>query len=122
MKLPKNRYFPFFLIFLAALVFYLPVFLKPNILLERENDLQGFFWPIIYFVKTQIITNHVLPFWNNVFFGGTPLLPDPQSPLFYIPDVIFLILPIGIGFITSFFIHSVVAGVGTYLASKNGFG
>jgi len=122
MNLVKNKYFPFFIIFLAASIFYLPIFLKPNILLERENDLQGFFWPIIYFVKNQILTNHQLPFWNNVFFGGTPLLPDPQSPLFYIPNIIFLILPIGIGFITSFFLHSLFGGIGTYLASKDGFG
>ena len=122
MNLVKNKYFPFFIIFLAALIFYLPIFLKPNILLERENDLQGFFWPIIYFVKNQILTNHQLPFWNNVFFGGTPLLPDPQSPLFYIPNVIFLFLPIGIGFITSIFLHLVFGGIGIYFASKNGFG
>jgi len=117
----KNKYFPFFAIFLAVLFFYLPIFLKPNILLNRGNDLQEFFWPIIHFVKNQIITNRQLPFWNNVFFGGTPLLPDPQSPLFYLPNVIFLIFPIGIGFIASFFLHSIIAGVGTYFASKNGF-
>lgn len=121
MNLAKNKYFPFFAIFLAVLFFYLPIFLKPNILLNRGNDLQEFFWPIIHFVKNQIITNRQLPFWNNVFFGGTPLLPDPQSPLFYLPNVIFLIFPIGIGFIASFFLHSIIAGVGTYFASKNGF-
>jgi len=122
MNLAKNKYFPFLVIFLTVLFFYLPIFLKPNILLERENDLQGFFWPIIYFVKNQILTNHELPLWNNVFFGGTPLLPDPQSPLFYFPNIIFLILPIGIGFIASFFLHSVLAGVGMYITSKDGFG
>ncbi|PJA42828.1 hypothetical protein CO176_01325, partial [Candidatus Woesebacteria bacterium CG_4_9_14_3_um_filter_39_10] len=119
MNLAKNKYFPFLVIFLTVLFFYLPIFLKPNILLERENDLQGFFWPIIYFVKNQILTNHELPLWNNVFFGGTPLLPDPQSPLFYFPNIIFLILPIGIGFIASFFLHSVLAGVGMYITSKD---
>lgn len=117
-----KKYVPYLIILFAAVIFYLPVFLKPNILLERENDLQGFFWPIIYFVKNQIITNHQIPLWNNVFFGGTPLLPDPQSPLFYLPNLIFLFLPIGLGFITSFFIHSLLGGIGIYLASKNGFG
>lgn len=116
-----KKYVPYLIILFAVVIFYLPVFLKPNILLERENDLQGFFWPIIYFVKNQIITNHQIPLWNNVFFGGTPLLPDPQSPLFYLPNLIFLFLPIGLGFITSFFLHSIIAGTGTYLTSKNGF-
>lgn len=117
----KKKILPYLIIILAVFIFYLPIFLKPNILLNRGNDLQEFFWPIIYFVKNQIITNHQLPFWNNVFFGGTPLLPDPQSPLFYLPNIIFLILPVGIGFITSFFLHSVLAGIGMYFASKDGF-
>ena len=118
----KNKYFPFFIIFIATLIFYLPIFINPKLFLNRNNDLQEFFWPLIYFVKNQIITNHQLPFWNNVFFGGTPLLPDPQSPLFYIPNVIFLILPIGAGFIVSSLFHSILAGIGTYFASKDGFG
>lgn len=113
---------PIVIIFFVVLFYYLPIFLKPNTLLNRGNDLQEFFWPIIYFVKNQILTNHQLPFWNNVFFGGTPLLPDPQSPLFYLPNVIFLILPIGTAFITSFFLHSVLAGIGMYTTSKDGFG
>lgn len=122
MNIAKNKYFPFFVIFFATLIFYLPIFINPKLFLGRNNDLQEFFYPIFYFVKNQILTNHQVPFWNNVFFGGTPLLPDPQSPLFYIPNVIFLALPIRLGFIVSSFLHSVFAGIGTYLTSKDGFG
>ena len=121
MKLSKNKYFPFLVIFITCLVFYFPIFINTKLFVDRNNDLQEFFWPIIHFVKNQILTNHELPFWNNIFFGGTPLLPDPQSPLFYIPNLIFLFLPIGIGFIASFFLHSVLAGIGMYAAAKDGF-
>lgn len=122
MELTKNKYFPFFIIFLATVFFYLPIFINPKLFLDRNNDLQEFFYPIIHFVKNQILINHQVPFWNNVFFGGTPLLPDPQSPLFYIPNVIFLLLPIGLGFIISSFLHSIFAGIGVYLTSRDGFG
>lgn len=91
-------------------------------LLSRGNDLQEQFWPIFYFVKQQILENGTLPLWNNLFFSGTPLLPDPQSPLFYPPNTIFLLLPLGIGFIVSFLLHIILGGVGAYFAAKNGFG
>lgn len=108
---------------IAAITFliYLPIFIKPEIILNRENDLQEFFWPIFYFVKQQIIENHTLPLWNNLFLSGTPLLPDPQAPIFYLPNIIFLLLPMGTGFIASFFLHSLIGGIGAYLAARHGF-
>ncbi|MFH1826939.1 MAG: hypothetical protein ABH812_00695, partial [bacterium] len=108
-------------ILLATVVVYLPIFIKPEILLERGNDLTEFFWPIIYFIKNQILTNHELPLWNNQILGGTPLLPDPQSQLFYLPNIIFLFLPIDQGFIVSMFLHTFFAGIGTYLCARKGF-
>ncbi len=118
MKLLKNRYFPFFVIFLATLVFYSPILINPRLFVDRNNDLQEFFWPIYYFVKEQIIKNHQIPFWNNMILSGTPLLPDPQAPFFYIPNIIFLLLPINLGFISSAFIHTFFGGIGTYLAGR----
>ncbi|MFC1624884.1 hypothetical protein ACFL15_00750 [Patescibacteria group bacterium] len=108
-------------ILLVTVLLFLPIFVKPEILLERGNDLEEFFWPIIYFIKKQILTNHELPLWNNQILGGTPLLPDPQSQLFYLPNLIFLMLPIDLGFIVSLFLHIFLAGIGMYLCAKNGF-
>src|SRR3989344_453011 len=116
-------YRPIFLvILLLTIIFYLPIFLNPNLVLDRGNDLQEFFWPIFYFTKQQILNNHTLPLWNNLFLSGAPLLPDPQSPLFYLPNIIFLILPINQAFIASFMLHSYFGGLGAYLAAKKGFG
>lgn len=106
-------------IFFITLLLYIPILIKPSILLERGNDLEEFFWPIFYFVKEQTLQNHTFPLWNNLFLSGTPLLPDPQSPLFYLPNVIFLLLPLDLGFILSFFGHTLLGGIGIYLlASK----
>lgn len=96
----------------------MPIFIKPSLFIDRNNDLQEFFWPIYSFVKDQIINNHQIPLWNNLILSGTPLLPDPQAPFFYIPNIIFLFLPLNLGFIASIFIHTFLGGIGMYLAGK----
>ena len=117
-----DKFLPFLAICSATLLLYAPIISRPNLLVERGNDLGEFFWPVFYFVKQQILENHTLPLWNNLFLSGTPLLPDPQSPLFYPPNIIFLILPIDSAFIASFMLHSFFAGIGAYLAARKGFG
>src|SRR5258708_27228330 len=106
---------------LFAAIIYLPVILNPGILFNRANDLVEFFWPIYYFTRNQILLNHQLPLWNTLFFSGTPLLPDPQSPLFYIPNIVFLLFKnIDVGFFLLFFIHSIWGGIGAYFLAKRG--
>lgn len=116
-----NKNLKFLLLFITTIIFYLPIILNPQILLERHNDLQEFFWPIFAYTKQHLLLNHELPLWNNMFLSGVPLLPDPQSFLFYLPNLIFLALPIGTAFITSFIIHTLIGGIGSYLCAKKAF-
>lgn len=116
-----KKILPFILIFFGVLIFYSPILINPKLILERENDLQEFFWPIFYFVKNQIITNHQIPLWNNLILSGTPLLPDPQAPIFYPLNIFALIMPLNLFFIFSFIFHSLIGGVGMYLCSSKGF-
>lgn len=111
----------FLLFTLATLIFYLPILSNPQSILQRGNDLQEFYWPVIYYVKQQILENHTFPLWNTMFFSGSPLVSDPQSPLFYLPNLVFLILPMGTAFIVSFLLHTFFAGIGAYLAARYGF-
>lgn len=91
-------------------------------MVARGNDLTNFFWPILYFVKNSILTYHQIPLWNNLFFSGTPLLPDPQAPIFYIPNIVFLIFKnIDTGFLVSIYFHIFAAGIGMYLLALKGF-
>ncbi|HWA52002.1 MAG TPA: hypothetical protein VG895_03050 [Patescibacteria group bacterium] len=77
---------------------------------------------MFYFTKETLIKYHQLPFWNNLFFSGTPLLPDPQAPIFYLPNIIFLFFRnIDAGFMVSVFIHIFFSGIGMYLLSLLGF-
>lgn len=117
-----KKFLPIFAILIFTTIFYLPILIHPSILTSRGNDLTEFFWPIFYFVRENLFNNHQLPFWNNLFFSGTPLLPDPQSPIFYLPNIIFLFFKnIDLGFVISIFIHIFLAGVGMYYLSNKGF-
>lgn len=117
-----KKYSPIFLIFIFVCFFYLPIFREPSLLTNRGNDLTEFFWPIMYFVRQNLLTNHQLPFWNNLFFSGTPLLPDPQAPIFYLPNIIFLFFKnIDLGFVLSIFLHIFAAGIGMFYLSRRSF-
>lgn len=106
---------------LTSLVLYLPVFLRPEIFLNRNNDLQEFFWPIFHYTKFHMLNDQGLPLWLNLIFSGAPLLPDPQSFLFYLPNIIFYILPIPTAFLVSLFLHTFWGSLGVYWVSKHGF-
>lgn len=111
----------FLALFFVFLLFF-PILSRPQILLARGNDLENFFWPILYFTKERLLIDKELPLWNTLWFSGTPLLPDPQSLIFYLPNAIFLLFPIDAGIIISAFIHSFMGGFGAYLVAKRGLG
>src|SRR5579859_4223436 len=123
-KLPLNflKFMIIIILLLFSALFYLPIIINSNILVNRGNDLTNFFYPIFYFVRDSIFKFHQLPFWNNLFFSGTPLLPDPQAPIFYLPNLIFLFFKnIDTGFTISIFLHIFIGGVGMYYLAKKGF-
>ncbi|QQG43462.1 MAG: hypothetical protein HYW45_00390 [Candidatus Daviesbacteria bacterium] len=117
----KNRILVLSFLSILVLLLFLPFILNPQLLLNRNNDLQEVFGPIFLFIKQQVITNHQFPFWNSPWFAGQPLLPDPQFSFFYPPNLLFLILPIGTAFIVTFFFHLLMGGVGIFLISSNIF-
>lgn len=119
LKFFYNKIFLFILV--LTILFYLPILLNPSLLLFRDNDLLQFFWPIFYYTKQHLFSDYTLPLWNNMFLSGVPFLSDPQSFLFYLPNIIFLIFPIGTAFIISFMLHTLIGGIGTYLCAKYGF-
>lgn len=116
-----KRIVRFWPLILAPLLLYTPLFVNPSLFLNRGNDLQEFFWPAMYFVKNQIIQNHTLPLWNPMYLSGYPLIADPQAPLFYLPNIIILILPIDTGIILSILLHTIFASIFFYILASKGF-
>lgn len=120
-KIVKYRLSPLYFIILFVAFYLLPIFLNQKLLLGRSNDLTEFFLPLLQYTKNNLLNFHLLPLWNTMYLSGTPLLGNPQSPYFYLPNIIFLILPIEAGFIISIFGHLVFAGSGFYLLSRKIF-
>lgn len=116
-----RRILRFWPVVVVTLLLYLPLISNPALFLDRGNDLQEFFWPALYFVKEQILQNHALPLWNPMYLSGYPLIADPQSPLFYLPNIIIWLLPINTGIILSIILHTVAAAGLFYLLSNKAF-
>jgi hypothetical protein len=56
------------------------------------------------------------PFWNPYSFGGQPLWAAGQSGPFYLPNALFVFLPVTIAIKTSYLFHELLAAVGMYWA------
>lgn len=108
-------------LFLMTIILLLPILINPNLLISRNNDLSEFFIPYLYFVKVNLLKYHSLPLWNNSILSGTPLLPDPQAPIFYLPNITFLFMPIEKGYLFFFFLHIFLSGTFMYLLCRQGF-
>ena len=108
-------------LFCFTFFLYWPVIRQPEILLGRHNDLEEQFWPMVDFTKNSLLKFKELPLWNNQILSGTPLLPDPQAPMHYLPNFIFLVMQINHAYLVSFFLHTFLAGVFFYLLLRQGF-
>lgn len=109
---------PILLLLAFTLIAYLPVFLNPSLLLGRNNDLTEFFWPLLYYSKQSILIHHQIPLWNTLWLSGTPLASNPQAPIFYLPHILYLILPIDFGIFLFSFTHILLGGIGVYYLSQ----
>lgn len=107
-------------LFLIVILFFLPVVIKPQNLLARNNDLTEFRNNYIFF-RQQILDNHHLPLWQNRILSGSPFLGDPQNPLLYLPNYALLFLPINVFLFLFFLFHFSIALISMfYLAKKLG--
>jgi hypothetical protein len=103
----------------VSILYWIPIIIHPSLFLVRNNDLEQFFWPMLYFIKNSIINLHHIPLWNPIFFSGTPLFPDPQSGILYPLNIILLLTPLDTGIILMGIVHTCLAGINAYLLGKN---
>ena len=78
------------------------------------SDLTITHWPNIEFAVNSFRANGRLPLWRPTIMSGTPFAANPLSGLHYFPHVIFLILPLAIGFNVLFIAHVWLTGCGAY--------
>lgn len=60
-----------------------------------------------------------LPTWNPFSFSGSPLLANPQAPVFYPPSLLFLVLPLQVAANCFVLISYAVAGMGAWLLARH---
>jgi len=52
-----------------------------------------------------------IPLWNPYAFCGTPFVANLQSAVFYPPNLLFLLMPMGLGFTATVVLHCALAGI-----------
>ena len=92
-----------------------------NLLVNRGNDLSTFFLPNAYFFKRFILELKSIPLFNPIRFLGQSYIADPQNYIFYLPNYIFLALPIELSFVILFLGHVLIAASLTYILVNKTF-
>jgi hypothetical protein len=102
-----------------VLIFFASQLKRPDALIYRPaseySDLTVTFWSNIAYIQNSLHNFGELPLWRTLIFSGSPFDSDPQSGLWYLPNLIFLFLPVSIGFNVLFSAHALFAGIGMWL-------
>src|SRR5258707_15811545 len=79
-----------------------------------STDIDGFFFQVGLQLRHALTTGE-LPFWNPTWLAGAPFLADPQSAVFYTPNLVLSRLFAAADAIrASLVLHVLVAYFGTY--------
>ena len=102
-----------------VLALFAPVIVQPGGLIYPSrgdySDLTITHWPNIAFAVESLRTTGRLPLWRPTIMSGTPFAANPLSGMFYFPHVIFLVLPLAVGFNVLFIAHVWLSGCGAYV-------
>jgi len=59
----------------------------------------------------ESLRHGTIPLWNPYAFCGTPFVANMQSAVFYPPNLLFLVMPVGLGFTATVVLHCALAGI-----------
>src|SRR5476651_527165 len=141
------KFWPFILIFVVVLIFFLPVFKGfipfPGDLLVNTNPYksQSFLgyepgaYPnkaqgpdVIYEIypwrhfSTEELKSGEIPFWNPYNFSGNPQMADFQTAVFYPLNVIYFLLPFNVSWTLIIMLQPFLAAIFMLLFLKKGIG
>ncbi|MCJ7740067.1 hypothetical protein MUP32_01975 [Candidatus Microgenomates bacterium] len=112
-----NYLFPLFLVIFLALFLFGKTLFPPAGKMIFGMDIYDayFYWK--NYLRESILSG-IIPFWNPYNFSGTPFLAHPNINIFYLPNWLFIILPINYSFAWYFFLHIVIAGINMYWLAR----
>ena len=101
-----------------ALMLFVPVIAQPGGLVYPPqgdfSDLTITHWPNVEFALANVRATGRFPLWRPTIMSGTPFVANPLSGLLYFPHVVFLVLPLAVGFNVLFMMHIWLTGCGAY--------
>jgi hypothetical protein len=115
----KKRILLISLFFMVLSGFWIaPAILNLNDFLFHPNaqysDVLISHWPNWYFIRDAIHTWREFPLWNPLILSGAPLVGDPLFGIWYPPNWLNAILPIGMAINLLFWVHLAWAGIGMF--------
>ncbi|MGE3805098.1 MAG: hypothetical protein AB7K24_10540 [Gemmataceae bacterium] len=107
----------------VALVFFLPLLLRPAALLYSDySDFIGYHLPCKAFLTRSYQETGALPWWCPLMFAGMPFAHDPQVAMFYPPHWPALLVPEQhVGAVLSWLLvlHVLLAGISMYAYARH---
>jgi len=80
----------------------------------QETDLLSTHLPMSKQINYVISTYHQIPLWNIFQFSGQPLVADPLSGYWYLPNWLTFLFPVPLTFNALLFLHLVWSGIGMF--------
>ena len=86
---------------------------------SQVSDLTITFWPNLAYIQQSLKDFNQLPLWRTSIYSGSPFDVDPQSGLWYLPNLLFLFVPAAVGFNLLFILHTLAGGVGMWFWARS---
>ncbi len=94
-------------------------FLKPNVLIQKDNDLGRNSIPFYLLIRNSIRENHSLPLWRSDQMIGESIIANPASTLTYPFNILLIIFPLGLFLLTYYLFHLALSAVSTYFLARS---
>ncbi|MDE2312828.1 MAG: hypothetical protein KGL04_01465 [Elusimicrobia bacterium] len=114
----RSKDFALFGLFSALILLLLaPCWFDIKTALFNFGDLYAYHYPLRHLVASSLERGR-LPFWNPYIFGGTPLLANPQSAVFYPASLLGFFFPLVLAFSWDYAFHFLWAALGVWLLAR----
>ena len=122
LKLDFSLIFPFFIIFFVITLFFQKLFFPGLKMFVCPDFGSGDVWYYNYPVKSfaaNLLRQGKLPLWVKDLGGGFPLFAEGQTGLFFLPNLLFLLLDIPLAFNLQYVLSFLIAALGLFFYLRN---
>ena len=115
-----NCFYAAILLFVIIAVLHMDIITAPLSYYFSHFDLKDLNYYInIRQYAVDSLLSGILPFWSTRLFCGLPFFANSETATFYLPNIIFYVLPISKAFNISFLLHFFIFSFGVFLWINN---